>query len=315
MSTYQKAELDEYEQVAVWDTDAKNYRNLGLPGEMFEVSTSELRQNVFWKNLFKYSRGLALEAGCGTGKNSLVLTKKGVTPVLLDFSRDTISYCKELFHDCGCDGFFIVADLLHLPFKLGAFDFVHSDSSMEHIVGFEEAIREIARVTRDGGHVFVTVPNKMRLDGSDLHKKLARVEHLTNSFTANQLRNSFETQFLVVKVFGYDVISPTLMLILRSITKSISKKASHSIGVLRDSASRSAARHARYEAGSSILEAAVLKWLDGSSIGQRLIGKWLTGEHSCFLSFNLCIVAKMVSLSDVKESFVSSNEKASRLSK
>ena len=86
-----------------WDEDSSNYEELSLPYCIFSTPLDDLCQSVFWRSLLKYASGLALEAGCGTGKNSLVLTKKGVIPVLLDFSKDTIRYCKHLFNSCGCE--------------------------------------------------------------------------------------------------------------------------------------------------------------------------------------------------------------------
>jgi ubiquinone/menaquinone biosynthesis C-methylase UbiE len=305
MPTSQKVEKDKYELISVWDTDAKNYGEFNLPYKLFDVPTEELSKNAFWRNLFIYAKSYALEAGCGTGKNSLVLTKIGVSSVLLDFSRDTILYCKELFRRCSCEGFFVVADLMHLPFKEAAFSFVHSDSSLEHVVGFKEAIREIARVTHIGGFVFVTVPNKMRLDGSDLHKKLARVEHMTTSFSTHQLRDSFQTEFLVVKIFGYDVISPGLMILIRSATNFLTQNAAGSMSRLRNNAEHAAAKHARYEAGYSILETVFLKWLDGPGLSQRLIRNWLISEQPCFLGFNLCIIAKKITPRTLNRSHLS----------
>src|SRR5262249_46727341 len=61
-------------------------------------------------------------------------------------------------------GRFRVADGRSLPFPDAAFDAAYSVSVLEHIseAGDEEALRELARVVRPGGRVFVTLPYAAR---------------------------------------------------------------------------------------------------------------------------------------------------------
>lgn len=61
---------------------------------------------------------------------------------------------------------FRVADASRLPFDDGTFDVSMSFSTLEHIPDEEKrnkAFSEMARVTKKGGHVIITVPNKMSL--------------------------------------------------------------------------------------------------------------------------------------------------------
>jgi ubiquinone/menaquinone biosynthesis C-methylase UbiE len=277
---------------APWDKEARDYAELSLPYHIFTTPIDELLQSTFWRNLLGYAAGLALEAGCGTGKNSLILARNNVKPVLMDFSRRTIVYCKDLFRRCGCDALFVVADVTRMPFKTGVFDFVHSDSTLEHVVDYTGAIREIARVTGKGGYIFATVPNKLRIDGSDLHAKLAHVEHISRSFTPKQLKKSFETYLKVIKIFGYDVISPTITVMLRRLVKNAPSMWNIKTNIIRDKVARSAARYTRAEAGSSALELMFLSWLDKRGAIQRTVRRWLVEEHSCLISLNLGVIAR-----------------------
>ena len=52
----------------------------------------------------------------------------------------------------------VVADLYHLPFRRESFDLAWNSSTVEHLDARNNALREMARVTRRGGHVFVGVP-------------------------------------------------------------------------------------------------------------------------------------------------------------
>jgi len=59
---------------------------------------------------------------------------------------------------------FSVADAANLPFKDNSFDISMSFSTLEHIPDEkqrQEAFREMARVTKRGGCVIITVPNKL----------------------------------------------------------------------------------------------------------------------------------------------------------
>lgn len=51
-----------------------------------------------------------------------------------------------------------VADLKHLPFSDDSFDLVWNSSTFEHLPHPEETLREMIRVTRRNGYVFVGVP-------------------------------------------------------------------------------------------------------------------------------------------------------------
>jgi len=56
----------------------------------------------------------------------------------------------------------VPADVRHLPFAAGAFDVVVSLSTLDHFASLGElevALREVARVTRPGGQLFLTLDN------------------------------------------------------------------------------------------------------------------------------------------------------------
>jgi SAM-dependent methyltransferase len=63
------------------------------------------------------------------------------------------------------------ADARKLPFPAGQFDFVYSISVVEHIPGQgdTEALREMARVVRPGGRVFLEIPLRYKEEILTLH--------------------------------------------------------------------------------------------------------------------------------------------------
>ena len=51
-----------------------------------------------------------------------------------------------------------VADAGHLPFRAGAFDLVVSQETVEHVADPFKAVREMARVLRPGGRIYLQLP-------------------------------------------------------------------------------------------------------------------------------------------------------------
>jgi SAM-dependent methyltransferase len=67
-----------------------------------------------------------------------------------------------------------VADATNLPFESNFFDLAFSFSTLEHIPEKEKremAFKELIRVTRKGGYVIITVPNKLNI-GKYIRSKL-----------------------------------------------------------------------------------------------------------------------------------------------
>ena len=56
-------------------------------------------------------------------------------------------------------GSYVAGDAARLPFAAGVFDLVISNHSLEHIVALEQCLREIGRVVRPGGALYVAVPD------------------------------------------------------------------------------------------------------------------------------------------------------------
>jgi ubiquinone/menaquinone biosynthesis C-methylase UbiE len=96
------------------------------------------------------------EIGCGSGYASHIFARQsGVTlSVAMDINT-------QLFSQSGIKDFgaaFVVGDVFHLPFRHESFDLVHCSSSLEHFDTPQEALSNMAEVTKPGGLVFVGVP-------------------------------------------------------------------------------------------------------------------------------------------------------------
>jgi 2-polyprenyl-3-methyl-5-hydroxy-6-metoxy-1,4-benzoquinol methylase len=102
------------------------------------------------------------EFGCGSGCATIRLAERGARPVLIDASHEALRYARRLADHLGyqnrCD--FVTGDLTAAE-ELGLFDFTFNSGVLEHYPpeGAAEMLRNMARVTRPGGHVLVILPN------------------------------------------------------------------------------------------------------------------------------------------------------------
>lgn len=92
-----------------------------------------------------------LDAGCGAGANTLLLTKEGYDVVGVDFATEIIEEAHYTEEVTGLKGQFVCADLAKLPFETDSFDCVLF-SNMEGECPDEEAVMaELDRVLKPGG--------------------------------------------------------------------------------------------------------------------------------------------------------------------
>lgn len=161
--------------------------------------------------LHRYATGTALEVGCGTGKNSyLMASGKGVRPVLFDLTRESLELARDMCAQGNVAAACVRGDACHLPFPDAAFDTVVSDCTLEHIPDYRRAFAECSRVCRSGGHMIVTVPNILRLDGWPFAVLWSRARGhdfgLARNFQPAELRSLFRDIGLEpVEAFSYGV--------------------------------------------------------------------------------------------------------------
>ncbi len=90
-----------------------------------------------------------LDAGCGDGVLSVLMTKKGAMVVGCDFSAPNIDAAKEYtvqhkIHNVE----FLIGDAEHLPFLDNSFDLVVSSHVLEHLPDFDQGLKEVMRVAK-----------------------------------------------------------------------------------------------------------------------------------------------------------------------
>jgi len=105
-----------------------------------------------------------LEVGCGSGEDSIYVSKVSKNIVGVDIALEALK--RFTFTTNSFQG--ILADIKTLPFYSNSFDYVISSGLLHHLIGqgdLKEYLREFARVTRGGGHVIALEPNLFNHSG------------------------------------------------------------------------------------------------------------------------------------------------------
>jgi ubiquinone/menaquinone biosynthesis C-methylase UbiE len=98
---------------------------------------------------------VVLDVGCGLGHFSNQVLECGGVPVPLDVGRRLLTKVKEHMINC------VQGDALNLPFPSASFSCVISSECIEHTSAPIQAIKEMSRVTKSGGILILSTPNRL----------------------------------------------------------------------------------------------------------------------------------------------------------
>jgi ubiquinone/menaquinone biosynthesis C-methylase UbiE len=100
-----------------------------------------------------------LEAGAGSAHAASLFARDSRVDlcVALDLDEQVLRAARERDPSLRV----VVGDLNHLPFTDDAFDLVFNSSTVEHLAAPERGVREMARLCKCGGQVFVGVPQRL----------------------------------------------------------------------------------------------------------------------------------------------------------
>jgi SAM-dependent methyltransferase len=119
-----------------------------------------------------------LEIACGRGGFSRLLGSRGASVCGADFSASAVEIAKEklLRNPSLADRVtYLQADAQDMPFEENSFDIVVSCETIEHVPDPGAAVREMYRVCKPGGRLFLTTPNYLNFMG--LYVVYAAVRH------------------------------------------------------------------------------------------------------------------------------------------
>jgi len=109
-----------------------------------------------------------LDAGCGDGSHSLRLARRGYPVVAVDLSDYILEEARRNVAANNLGHLVTVerGSLLDLPAADGAFDFVLCWGVLMHIPKVEEAVAELARVTKPGGFLVISEDNMWSIEST-----------------------------------------------------------------------------------------------------------------------------------------------------
>lgn len=135
-----------------WDsvTNKKSFSDLVLSHSRHKKITEKYLKNG----------NKVLEGGCGRGQLVYCLDKWGFLAYGIDYAKEMIEKLKVFFPDLN----FTCGDVRKLPYQDGFFDAYWSLGVIEHFYeGFESIAKEMKRVLKSGGYLFVTFPHLSKL--------------------------------------------------------------------------------------------------------------------------------------------------------
>lgn len=136
-----------------YDTIADRFDRIANPydvGRRLEIVFEELLAN---EDLAHRS---LLDVGCGTGWFSQRAAERGARVTALDIGTALLAEVRRKVRPA-----LVAADACALPFRDAAYDVVLSSECIEHTLDPHRALAEMCRVTRPGGLLLVTVPNRL----------------------------------------------------------------------------------------------------------------------------------------------------------
>jgi SAM-dependent methyltransferase len=120
--------------------------------------------------------GRVLDAGCGGGGTALSLAEESAFAVGLDLEARFAGAGTRLQAEKGiANAAFVQGDGERLPFRDGTFDLVFSHSVIEHVQAADGYLREIHRVLRPGGVLYLSTAPTLSLAGAHLPRLLVPI--------------------------------------------------------------------------------------------------------------------------------------------
>jgi ubiquinone biosynthesis O-methyltransferase len=111
-----------------------------------------------------------LDVGCGTGRYSIPLAKKGAEVHGIDISKGMLRLAKRNSTKLKID--FQIGNMLKIPFKKDTFDVVISNLAIDHVKDHRKALSEMQRVCKPGGKVIISTVHTDLIGGKGKREAL-----------------------------------------------------------------------------------------------------------------------------------------------
>lgn len=162
---YQNPRPDEVALIDRYDGEYFDYEKTEEK-QFLELMLKGLSDVDFFKLSSQYKDSGVLDIGCATGILLESLRKDGYKVCGLEVCRESAEYGVK---HRGLD--IRINTLEDEAFPSGGFRFIHSSHVIEHIPDPAAFVRELYRISTDGGYVFITTPNASGLQAKIYKEK------------------------------------------------------------------------------------------------------------------------------------------------
>ena len=142
-----------------------------------------------------------LDIGCGTGRNSIKLAKKGANVTGIDFSKNMLEIAKKKAKMVNLKISFKIGRVTNLPFSNNSFDKVTCNLTLSHVKNLNKALKEMKRVVKKNGIIVISDLNPF-LCGKQggAYFRFKRKTHQIRTYV-----HTFEDFFKAFKKFNFCV--------------------------------------------------------------------------------------------------------------
>lgn len=174
-----------------------------LNGERF-VKHSNMSWDLFLQHTGRYlftkpfvSGKTVLDAACGSGFGSKILSGRAKKVIGIDRCPETIRYCNSTYQDKNLA--FIQMDCRYLAFPPSSFDIVVSFETLEHLKESKIFLQELNRVLKVDGMLIISTPNK---ENFELYTKGNKNPFHYQEFTKNEFEEMINVNFKLEQILG-----------------------------------------------------------------------------------------------------------------
>jgi ubiquinone/menaquinone biosynthesis C-methylase UbiE len=177
----------------------------------------------------RYCGGAILEVGCGTGLILSRLAARATLPVGVDLSSGMLS------HAAGKHLRVAQASAELLPFADGTFDSIFSFKVLAHVKAIRTALAEMARITKDGGHLILEFYNRRSIRYAI--KVLKQPDQIGGALTDEDVYTRFDTlasirsylpaELALKEHYGVRVVTPAASLLRVPLLRDVMIRAEH----------------------------------------------------------------------------------------
>jgi SAM-dependent methyltransferase len=139
-----------------WD---KFYSNREKPIPFFINAPDENLVSYLEKGIFK--SGKILDIGCGNGRNSMYLAKKGFQVDGIDFSQTSIEWASQEAQENSINVNFINKSIFDFEASDSSYDYIYDSGCLHHIKPHRRSqyINKVVGLLKDGGYFGLTCFN------------------------------------------------------------------------------------------------------------------------------------------------------------